>query len=98
MVPKVTVVKREKLLDLFRFKVADEEHRVHTVEMPASVLTVEPHEFRRGSDEEHLDIIACGTVLMRFVQEAIFHTVDRSMVNRAYNAALRAQFSAGSNS
>lgn len=95
MVPTVTVVKRKKLEDLYRFKVADAEHRVHTVEIPEYVLTIDPSDFKRGSDEEHLDIIACGTVLMRFNEDAIFHKVDRSMVNRAYNAALRSQFSAG---
>jgi len=95
MVPEVTVVKREKGLDLFRCKVTDAQHRVHTVEIPASLLSVDPHEYKRGSDAEHIDIIACGTVLMRTDPEATFHAVDRSMVNRAYNAALRAQFSAG---
>lgn len=95
MVPDVTVVKREKELDMFRCRVADAEHRVHTVEIPASLLAVDPHEFKRGSDAEHIDIIACGTVLMRTDPDATFHTVDRSMVNRAYNAALRAQFSVG---
>lgn len=95
MVPTVTVVKRKKLEDLYRFKVADAEHRVHTVEIPESVLAIEPTDFKRGSDAEHLDIIAIGTVLMRFNEDAIFHKVDRSMVNRAYNAALRSQFSVG---
>lgn len=95
MVPNATVVKRKKEGDLYRYWVADDEHRTHTVEIPISLLSVDPHDFRRGSDEEHLDIIACGTVLMRFEDESIFHKVDRSMVNRAYNAALRSQFSAG---
>ena len=97
MVPTTTIVKRRKMEDLYRYTVADANHRVHTVEIPASMLAVIPQEFQRGSDEEHLDIIACGTVLMRFNEDAIFHKVDRSMINRAYNAALRSQFSPGVN-
>jgi hypothetical protein len=93
MVPTATIVKRMKYEDLCRYMVADGEHRVHTVEIPIRMLAVEPREFLRGSDEEHLDIIACGTVLMRFTENEIFHKVDRSMVNRAYIAASRAQFS-----
>lgn len=95
MVPTATVVKRKNLGDLYRYSVADDKHRTHTVEIPSSVLLVAPIDFKRGSDEEHLDIIACGTVLMRFNDDAIFHKVDRSMINRAYNAALRSQFSVG---
>jgi hypothetical protein len=95
MVPTATIVKRKKLEDLYRYRVVDAQHRHHTVEIPAAMLAVSPREFMRGTDEEHLDIIACGTVIMRFNEDAIFHKVDRSMINRAYDAALRSQFSVG---
>jgi hypothetical protein len=93
MVPTATIVKRMRYEDLYRYTIADDMHRLHTVEIPLRMLTVDPLEFTRGSDQEHLDIIACGTVLMRFTENEIFHKVDRSMVNRAYTAASRAQFS-----
>jgi hypothetical protein len=87
----VSLVKRHRLRDLYRYIIADAEHRVHTVEIPEYILGIEPREFQRGTDKDHLDIIACGTVLMRLDPESIFHKVDRSMVNRAYDAASRAQ-------
>ena len=93
MVSHVTVVGRQMEVDLYRYTIVDAEHRAHTVEIPVSLLVVPPRDYSRGSDNEHLDTIACGTVLMRTEPEDNFHKVDRSMVNRAYAAATRAELS-----
>lgn len=93
MVQYVTVVKRQREVDLYRYTIVDAEHRAHTVEIPFSMLVVPPRDFARGSDDEHIDTIARGTVLMRTEPEDNFHKVDRSMVNRAYAAASRAELS-----
>jgi hypothetical protein len=87
----VSVVRRNEYPDYYLYTIADERHRKHTVEIPAAVLQIEPKEFHRGNDTEHLDIIACGAVLLSIDDEAIFHKVDRSMVDRAYHAASGAQ-------
>ena len=91
MVQHVTVVGRQTEVDLYRYTIVDDEHRAHTVEIPFSLLVVPPRDYSRGTDSEHLDMIACGTVLMRTDPEDNFHKVDRSMVNRAYAAASRAE-------
>lgn len=87
----VSVVRRDQYPDYYLYTIADERHRKHTVEIPAVVLQVNPEEFHRGSNTEHLDIIACGAVLLSLDDEAIFHKVDCSMVDRAYRAASGAQ-------
>jgi hypothetical protein len=93
MVQHVTVVGRQTEVDLYRYTIVDAEHRAHTVEIPFSILVVQPRDYSRGTDNEHLDMIARGTVLMRTDPEDNFHKVDRSMVNRAYAAVTRAELS-----
>lgn len=88
---EVTLVKWQRLVDLFRCTVSDLMHRQHTVEIPISVLQVEPTIYKRGTDAEHIGIVAAGAVLMNNDPEVRFHKVDRSMVNRAYEAASKAQ-------
>ncbi len=92
MESQVTLVKRQEGLDLFTYMITDNHKRMHTVEVPRSILFVPPRDFERKiDDKEHLDTIACGTVLMSINPETEFHKVDRSMVNRAYRAASGAQ-------
>ena len=91
MLNQVTLVGRTEMPGLFRYEIADEKRRNHTVEIPSTVLMIEPQNHTRGSDKEHLDTIACGAVLMNLDPESRFHKVDRSMVNRAYDAASHAQ-------
>lgn len=91
----ITLVKMDELVDLFRCTVADMYHKRHTVEMKKSVLDVLPLKFRRGSDTEHIGIIAAGTVLLSNDSEIRFHKADDSMVNRAYEAASKSQILGG---
>ena len=88
----VSLVSRQKLAGLYRYEIADALHRRHTVEVPESLTQVSPRDFERSaSDQEHLDTIACGAVLMSLDLDSLFHTVDRSMVNRAYRATQNVQ-------
>jgi hypothetical protein len=87
----VSLISRQELVGMYRYEIADALHRRHTVEIPESVVRIEPRDFKRGSDKEHLDTIACGTVLMSLDDRSLFHVVDRSMVNRAYRAAQNVQ-------
>ncbi|MBS1903298.1 MAG: hypothetical protein JSS75_06320 [Bacteroidetes bacterium] len=87
----VTLVKWQEGPDYFRCTVSDERHRHHTVEIPRSMLAVEAPNFSRGSDAEHIGIIAAGAVLLDLDPDNDFHKVDRSMVIRAYTAASEAQ-------
>ncbi len=91
MIDEITVISHTRLPELFRYEIADSQHRKHTVEIHQDVLSVTPTSYARGTDIEHLETIACGTVLMDLDPESRFHKVDRSMVNRAYEAASRAQ-------
>lgn len=87
----VTLVKWVEGLDFFRCTVADMVSRIHTIEMPRSILAVIPNEFKRGSDAEHVGIIAAGTVLLSNDVDERFHKVDSSIVSRAYAAASKVQ-------
>ncbi|MEP7234529.1 MAG: hypothetical protein ABI778_04460 [Ignavibacteriota bacterium] len=87
----VTLVKWQQFLDFFRCTVADAMHRVHTVEIPKTILNFVPRDFKRGSDEEHVGIIAAGAVLLSSDTEERFHKMDGSKVDLAYNAASKAQ-------
>lgn len=87
----VTLVTWQEGPDYFRCTVSDDKRRHHTVEIPRSVLDIAPPNFARGSDAEHIGIIAAGAVLLDMDPENDFHKVDRSMVIRAYTAASDAQ-------
>lgn len=91
MVEYISLVSRQDLVGMYRYEIADALHRRHTVEIPESIVDVAPRDFKRGTDKEHLDTIACGTVLMSMDEHTLFHIVDRSMVNRAYRAAEHVQ-------
>jgi hypothetical protein len=88
---QVTLVKWQQFVDMFRCTVTDAFHRVHTIEVPKTILGIEPTQFRRGSDTEHVGIIAAGTVLLSLDTEERFHKIDSSIVDRAYVAASKAQ-------
>lgn len=90
MPEEVTLVKLDEYPDIFRCNVSYLS-RSHTVEIPRYMLEIEPNDFRRGSDSEHIGIIAVGTVLASIDPNTQFHKVDRSMVNSAYRAASGAQ-------
>lgn len=92
MTSNVAICRRQEFKDYFMIELVDDNHLTHTVLIPSYVLTVEPKNFLRGSDLQHLDTLACGAVMMRTDVDAIFHRVDREMVDRAYEAALRVQF------
>jgi hypothetical protein len=87
----VAIIRRYQTADIFGYEIIDEKLHLHVVEIQASVLNVEPEEFTRGTDQQHLDIIACGAVLTNLTPEATYHRVDREMVDRAYRAAVRLQ-------
>jgi hypothetical protein len=91
LLEKITLVKLVEELEYFRCTVADALHRLYTVEMPISILKAIPTGFRRGTDHDHLGIIAAGTVLLATDSEERFHKVDNSIVDRAYRAVTRAQ-------
>lgn len=90
MPEEVTLVKLDEYPDIFRCNVSY-LNRSHTVEIPRYMLEIEANDFKRGSDSEHIGIIAVGTVLASIDPNTQFHKVDRSMVNRAYRAASGAQ-------
>lgn len=92
MTSNVAITQRQEFKDYFMIQLVDDNHLTHTVLVPSYVLTVEPKNFLRGTDLQHLDTLACGAVMMRTDTDAIFHRVDREMVDRAYEAALRVQF------
>jgi hypothetical protein len=75
--------------DLYVYQIIDDGLQKHTVHIQASLLNIEPTRFLRGSDQEHLDRLACGTVMMSVDPHVRFHRVDPEMVDRAYEAALR---------
>jgi hypothetical protein len=90
MPEEVTLVKLDEYPDMYRC-VVSRLGRSHTVEIPRYMLEVEPKDFQRGSDTQHIGIIACGTVLSSIDPDVQFHVVDRSHVNRAYIAASHSQ-------
>src|SRR5688572_3732237 len=87
----VAIVRRYQTVDVYGYELIDEKLHRHVVEIQSSVLDVEPSEFARGTDQQHLDIIACGAVLTNLTPDATYHRVDREMVDRAYRAAVRLQ-------
>lgn len=87
----VAIVRRYQTADIYGFEVIDDMLQRHVVEISAAVLDVEPKEFARGTDQQHLDTVACGAVLSNLTPDATYHRVDREMVDRAYRAALRLQ-------
>lgn len=87
----VAIVRRFEMPDFYMYEVIDEKLHKHVVEISADLLNIEPKDFTRGSDQQHLDILACGAVLLNLTPEATFHRVDREMVDRAYRAAVRLQ-------
>jgi hypothetical protein len=87
----VAIVRRYQTADIYGYEIIDDQLQRHIVEVQASVLDVEPSEFSRGTDQQHLDIVACGAVLTNLTPDATYHRVDREMVDRAYRAAVRLQ-------
>lgn len=87
----VAIVRRYQTADVYGYEIIDEHLQRHIVEVQASVLDVEPSEFSRGTDQQHLDIVACGAVLTDLTPDSTYHRVDREMVDRAYRAAVRLQ-------
>ncbi len=83
---EVTVVGRNKMKDAFIYTVLDETLQKHSVWIPLHVLEVTPRGYERGSDDEHLDRVARGTVLLSLDPENSFHRVDPETVRRAYEA------------
>jgi hypothetical protein len=87
----VAIIRRYQTVDVYGYEIMDENLQRHVVEVQASVLDVEPTEFARGTDQQHLDIVACGAVLTNLIPDATYHRVDREMVDRAYRAAVKIQ-------
>ena len=87
----VAIVRRYQTADVYGYQVVDSDLHRHVVEISAEVLNVEPKEFARGTDQQHLDIVACGAVLINLYPDTRYHRVDREMVDRTYRAALRIQ-------
>lgn len=75
--------------DTYAYVLLDDNLRRHTVHISETLLAVDPKDYQRRSDREHLDILAAGAVLLSVEAEAIFHRVDAEMVDRAYEAASR---------
>jgi len=72
--------------DAFVFTVMDDDAHVHNVLIPQKLLGINPRGFARGSDEEHLETLAVGAVLMSLDPDCSFHRVDPETVTRAYAA------------
>ncbi len=87
----VAIIRRYQTVDVYGYEIMDENLVRHVVEVQSAVLDVEPTEFARGTDQQHLDIIACGAVLTNLTPGATYHRVDREMVDRAYRAAVKIQ-------
>jgi hypothetical protein len=87
----VAIVRRYETPDFYMYEVVDEKLCKHVVAVSSEVLNVEPKEFQRGTDQQHLDTMACGAVLLNLIPDATFHRVDKEMVDRAYRAAVRLQ-------
>ena len=86
----VRILESDKIYqDTYSYLLIDDELRRHTVILHESLLKVEPKEYQRRSDKEHLDILAAGTVLLSIDPNVIFHRVDPEFVDRAYEAASR---------
>jgi hypothetical protein len=86
----VRIVGSDKIYrDLYAYVLLDDDLRRHIVHVSESLLKVDPKEFQRRSDKEHLDILAAGTVLLSVDPDASFHRVDAETVDRAYEAASR---------
>lgn len=75
--------------DMYAYVLVDDDLRRHVVHVSEALLQVEPKNYQRRSDKEHLDILAAGAVLLSVETEAIFHRVDPEMVDRAYEAVTR---------
>lgn len=87
---QVAILESERTYqDTYTYLLLDDRLRRHTVMIHESLLKVEPKEYQRRSDKEHLDILAAGAVLLSLDPNAIFHRVDPETVDRAYEAAAR---------
>jgi hypothetical protein len=75
--------------DLHAYVLVDDDLRRHVVHVSESLLKVEPKNYQRRSDKEHLDILAAGAVLLSVESDVSFHRVDAEMVDRAYEAVTR---------
>ena len=73
--------------DAFLITVLDENSHSHSVLIPQRVLSIDPRGYERGSDEEHLETLALGAVLMSMDPDSTFHRVDPETVTRAYAAS-----------
>jgi hypothetical protein len=82
-----TIVDRGIMKDAFVYTVLDENSHSHSVLIPSKILRVEPRGFIRGTDEEHLETLALGAVLISLDPDSTFHRVDPETVTRAYAAA-----------
>jgi hypothetical protein len=87
---QVAILESERTYqDTYTYLLLDDHLRRHTVMIHESLLGIEPKEYQRRSDKEHLDILAAGAVLLSLDPNAIFHRVDPEIVDRAYEAASR---------
>ena len=81
------IVDKGFMKDAFLFTVLDENSHSHSVLIPQRVLSLNPRGYERGSDEEHLETLALGAVLMSMDPDSTFHRVDPETVTRAYAAS-----------
>ena len=81
------IVERGVMKDAFVYTVIDENSHTHNVLIPSKILSVKPNGFERGSDDEHLETLACGAVLISLDPDSTFHRVDPETVTRAYAAS-----------
>ena len=80
------IVEKGIMKDAYLYTVVDSSSHTHSVLIPQRVLAVNPRGFERGTDEDHLEVLAMGAVLMSLDPDSTFHRVDPETVTRAYAA------------
>ncbi len=86
------IVQKGIMKDAYVFTVVDANSHSHNVLIPHKVLAVNPRGFERGTEDEHLETLAMGAVLMSLDPDCTYHRVDPETVTRAYAASQENSF------
>ncbi len=86
------IVEKGIMKDAYVFTVVDGNSHSHNVLIPHKVLSVNPRGYERQSDDDHLETLAVGAVLMSIDPDCTFHRVDPETVTRAYAASQENSF------
>jgi hypothetical protein len=86
------IVQKGIMKDAYVFTVVDGNSHSHNVLIPHKVLSVNPRGFERGTEDNHLETLAVGAVLMALDPDCTYHRVDPETVTRAYAASQENSF------